>query len=411
MTDKRMEAQQAIDVLLNIVKPVETETVPLADALGRVLAEDMIAEYDIPPFDRSPFDGYALRGEETADATTDHPVVFSVTEDIPCGSMPTMPVGKGQAGKVSTGAPMPEGTNTVIKYEETRFDEKTVSVFSYEKPGKSIIYRGEDAERGQLLAPKGTVVTPAYMGVLAGQGFASLRVYRPVTVSVLNTGSELVQPGDPLPEGKIYNSNFYTIRGLLQTMNVEVRDAGLVQDDLDTITDMVSSLLEESDMVITTGGASVGDYDWALRSAEKMGARVLFCGAKIKPGGSFVTSEKNGKIIMSLSGNPGAAVDGLLKIGLPCIRRLCGYENVMPRTMELFMESDFRKTSDRLRLVRGKRIFHGGKVWFRAASADRNSRLSPLVGCDVIVEIPPDAEPPKKGDLVHGFLVYETEEG
>ena len=387
MTDKRMEAQQAIDVLLNIVKPVETETVPLADALGRVLAEDMIAEYDIPPFDRSPFDGYALRGEETADATTDHPVVFSITEDIPCGSMPTMPVGKGQAGKVSTGAPMPEGTNTVIKYEETRFDEKTVSVFSYEKPGKSIIYRGEDAERGQLLAPKGTVVTPAYMGVLAGQGFASLRVYRPVTVSVLNTGSELVQPGDPLPEGKIYNSNFYTIRG------------------------MVSSLLEESDMVITTGGASVGDYDWALRSAEKMGARVLFCGAKIKPGGSFVTSEKNGKIIMSLSGNPGAAVDGLLKIGLPCIRRLCGYENVMPRTMELFMESDFRKTSDRLRLVRGKRIFHDGKVWFRAASADRNSRLSPLVGCDVIVEIPPNAEPPKKGDLVRGFLVYETEEG
>ena len=378
MTDKRMEAQQAIDVLLNIVKPVETETVPLADALGRVLAEDMIAEYDIPPFDRSPFDGYALRGEETADATTDHPVVFSITEDIPCGSMPTMPVGKGQAGKVSTGAPMPEGTNTVIKYEETRFDEKTVSVFSYEKPGKSIIYRGEDAERGQLLAPKGTVVTPAYMGVLAGQGFASLRVYRPVTVSVLNTGSELVQPGDPLPEGKIYNSNFYTIRGLLQTMNVEVRDAGLVQDDLDTITDMVSSLLDIPAM---------------------------------NEGGSFVTSEKNGKIIMSLSGNPGAAVDGLLKIGLPCIRRLCGYENVMPRTMELFMESDFRKTSDRLRLVRGKRIFHDGKVWFRAASADRNSRLSPLVGCDVIVEIPPNAEPPKKGDLVRGFLVYEAEEG
>ena len=114
---------------------------------------------------------------------------------------------------------------------------------------------------------------------------------------------------------------------------------------------------------------------------------------------------------MSLSGNPGAAVDGLLKIGLPCIRKLCGYEKVMPRTMELFMENDFRKTSDRLRLVRGKRVFRDGKVWFRAASADRNSRLSPLVGCDVIVEIPPNAEPPKKGDLVHGFLVYETEEG
>ena len=230
MSDKRMEAQQAIDALLNIVKPVETEIIPLADALGRVLAEDMVAEYDIPPFDRSPFDGYALRGEETEGATQEHPAVFSITEDIPCGSMPTMPVEKGQAGKVSTGAPMPEGTNTVIKYEETRFDEKTVSVFSYEKPGKSIILRGEDAERGQLLAPKGTVVTPAYMGVLAGQGFASLRVYRPVIVSVLNTGSELVQPGDPLPEGKIYNSNFYTIRGLLQTMNVEVRDAGLMQD-------------------------------------------------------------------------------------------------------------------------------------------------------------------------------------
>ena len=153
----------------------------------------------------------------------------------------------------------------------------------------------------------------------------------------------------------------------------------------------------------------MGDYDWALRSAEKMGARVLFCGAKIKPGGSFVTSEKDGKIIMSLSGNPGAAVDGLLKIGLPCIRKLCGYEKVMPRTMELFMEKDFRKTSDRLRLVRGKRVFRDGKVWFRAASADRNSRLSPLVGCDVIVEIPPNAEPPKQGDLVQGFLVYETE--
>lgn len=410
MIDRRMEAQEAIATLLDIVSPVETETVSLADALGRVLAEDIVAKYDIPPFDRSPFDGYALRGEETEGATADNPVVFTITEDIPCGSVPTMPVLPGQAGKVSTGAPMPEGTNTVIKYEETRFDEKTVSVFSYEKPGKSIIRRGEDAQIGQLLAAKGTVITPAYMGVLAGQGIASVPVYRTVVVSVLNTGSELVTPGEPLPEGKIYNSNFYTIRGLLQTMNVEVRDAGLVRDDLEIITDTVAKLLDESDMVITTGGASVGDYDWALRSAEKMGARVLFCGAKIKPGGSFVTSEKDGKILMSLSGNPGAAVDGLLKIGLPCIRKLCGYAHVLPRRVEMFMEKDFRKTSDRLRLVRGQRIFRDGQVWFRAASEDRNSRLSPLVGCDAIAEIPANAEPPKKGDLVQGFLIYETEE-
>lgn len=410
MQPKAIEAEKAIQLLLDVVKPVEKEEILLADALGRVLAEDLKAVHNIPPFDRSPFDGYAIRGEDTVDATQDHPITLTITEDIPCGSVPTMPVLSGEAGKVSTGAPMPHGTNTVIKYEETVFDQKTVSIASYQKPGSQIIRCGEDAVKGQLLAAAGTVITPAYMGVLAGQGFDRVTVYRSVVISVLNTGSELVQPGDELKEGKIYNSNYYTIRGLLQTMPVEVKDAGLIKDDLNAITEKVSELLQNSDMVITTGGASVGDYDWALRSAEKLGARVLFCGAKIKPGGSFVTSEKDGRIILSLSGNPGAAIDGLLKIGLPSIRRLCGFKSIMPRRVEMYMEKDFRKTSDRLRLIRGKRVFDSGKVIFRAAAEDRNSRLSPLVGCDVIVEIPAGNSPPKQGDLVQGFLVYETEE-
>lgn len=411
MDQRPMEAERAINMLLDVVSPVQTEMVDLEKALGRVLAEDITARYDIPPFDRSPFDGYAIRGVETENASKETPVVLTITEDIPCGSVPTMPVGPGQAGKVSTGAPMPEGTDTVIKYEETEFDDKTVTIFSYQKPGQFIIHRGEDAVTGQLLAPRGEVITPAYMGVLAGQGIRNVVVYRKVRVSVLNTGSELIPPGEPLPEGKIYNSNYYTICGLLENMGVEVSDAGLVVDDLETITEKVQELLEESDLVITTGGASVGDYDWALRSAEKLGARILFCGARIKPGGSFVTSEKDGKVIMSLSGNPGAAVDGLLKIGMPCVRKLCGCRSVNARKVEMFMEKDYKKKDEnRLRLIRGKRIYKEGKVWFRPAEADRNSRLSPLVGCDVIAEIPPGMEPPRQGDLVKGFLLYETEE-
>jgi len=395
------------DALVRLVRPAGTETVSLWDSLGRVLAGDILAGLAVPPFDRSPFDGYALRGEDTAHASVDAPVTLGITEDIPAGKAPTIAVTPGFAAKVSTGAPIPQGADAVVKFEDTDFTERSVTISAPVKPGSNLILRGEDAMPGTLAASGGEPVSAAVMGMLAGQGIAEVQVFKRPRVAVLNTGTELLAVGEPPQPAKIYNSNVFTVGGFIRGFGAEAAESGTSPDDLDAISSRIAALMEDYDMVVTTGGASAGDYDWAGRAADKAGAAILFCGLPMKPGGSMLAAVKDGKVLLSLSGNPGAAVNGLLKIGAPAIRALCGRRNPVPEEFELVMESAYSRPCRKTRLLRGQLVISEGKALFRPTDNDKNSRLSPLLNCDVIGELPAGSDGIDAGELIRAWRVFD----
>lgn len=381
-------ADQAVELLLEQLAQKNIETVPLWELDGRILAEDVCAVVSVPPFDRSPYDGYAFIAADTACASREAPAVLKIIEEIPAGYEPTQPLTAGCAAKILTGAPLPKGCDATIKYEDTEFTDTEVHIFSPQKPDSNVVRKGEDICRGDVILPAGTRVSAAAIGMLAGQGISSAPVYKKPQITVISTGSELVEAGEPLPPAKIYNSNVYTLSSYLRAMGAEPLNGGIAPDDPCAISARISKALENSDMVITTGGASVGDYDWALRVNQMMGAEILFWKAMFKPGGAMCAAVLNGKLILSLSGNPGAAVIGLLRIGMPYIRKLCGHREVMPERINVVFKDSFGKNSPRLRLVRGRLEVKDGTAYFVHNDGQGNGVVSSLLGCDLLAEIP-----------------------
>ncbi|MDR3278817.1 MAG: molybdopterin molybdotransferase MoeA, partial [Oscillospiraceae bacterium] len=238
------------------------------------------------------------------------------------------------------------------------------------------------------LAGIGSVITPPVLGLCASVGRTEVRVYKKPRAAVLNTGTELCEPGQPLPPAKIYNSSVFTLTGYLAQFGVDGVIAGGVRDDAAEIAARMDAALKQHDLVITTGGASVGDYDCAVRAAELLGAEILYWKTKLKPGGAIVASVRDGKLILALSGNPGAAVIALLHIALPYIKKLCGRADCLPEAMDVFLKEPFNKTSQRARILRGKLEIVDGRAFFAERGEQGGGAISSLTDCDLLGELP-----------------------
>lgn len=398
-------ADMAVELLLEQEAKTHTETVQLWELEGRILAEDIRAAISVPPFDRSPYDGYAFIAADTIGASRENPAVLKITEEIPAGHAPTVPLTPGFAAKILTGAPIPEGCDATIKYEETEFTETEVRIFAPQKPDSNVVRAGEDIKAGEVILRAGTLVSAAALGMLAGQGISEAAVYKKPRITVISTGSELAEAGHPLQPAQIYNSNVYTLSAYLRAMGAEPTNGGIVPDDPDVIAARIGEALSVSDMVITTGGASVGDYDWAYRVSRMMGAEILFWKADFKPGGAMCAAVLNGKLILCLSGNPGAAVIGLLRVGMPYVRKLCGHREVMPERVNVIMKESFGKKSPKLRLVRGRLEIEDGKAYFIHNDGQGNGVVSSLMGCDLLAEIPAGTGRVQDGQLLSAIKV------
>ncbi|MDD6188083.1 MAG: molybdopterin molybdotransferase MoeA [Clostridiales bacterium] len=398
-------ADMAVELLLGQEAKKYTETLRLWELEGRILAEDIRAAISVPPFDRSPYDGYALMAADTAGASREAPAVLKITEEIPAGHAPTILLTPGHAAKILTGAPIPEGCDATIKYEDTEFTDTEVRIFAPQEAGSNVVRAGEDIKAGEVILTAGTLVSAAALGILAGQGISEATVYKKPRIAVISTGSELAEAGKPLKPAQIYNSNVYTLSAYLRAMGAEPVNGGIVPDDPDAISARISEALETSDMIITTGGASVGDYDWAYRVSEMMGAEILFWKADFKPGGAMCAAVLNGKLILCLSGNPGAAVIGLLRVGMPYVRKLCGHRTVMHERLNVIMKDSFGKKSPRLRLVRGRLEIKDGVAYFVHSDGQGNGVISSLMGCDLLAEIPAGTGRVQDGQILSAIRV------
>ncbi len=401
----QIHPDEGAELLLNLHVDLQTEEISIMEALNRVVAENVTAHINVPNFDKSPYDGYAIRGEDTIEATEDNPVILKIVEEIPAGHHPQKKIGKGEAAKILTGGEVPIGANVNIKFEDTEFCDEYVKIFSPIKPNKDIIKAGEDTEKGSIIVEKGDLLTPGLLGQLSSQGIHTVLVYKKPLVGLGVTGSELLNANEDLLPGKIYESNRATFLGIFKNLGFDVKVYDIIPDEKEEIKNFIKSAIDEVDILVTTGGASVGDYDYAVSSIEEIGGEILFWKTAMKPGGSIVASRYKNKTVLGLSGNPGAAILGMYRTCLPYLKKLVGKKELYPQKIDVILKEDMNKKSPRVRILRGHLEFEDGKVYFSEKTYQGNGVLSSFIDCDCFAEVPAGSKELKAGTVLKGYRV------
>lgn len=402
---KSISFYEARDILLSLAKPVEKETIRLEESAGRILGQQVVAKSNIPPFDRSPYDGYAFRAIDSQNATKEHPVTLRILEEIPAGGISHFPVTEGCAVKILTGAPIPEGADAVTMYEVTEFTEETVTLFQPSASGSNIVVAGEDVRAGEVLAECGTVIDAGMAGTLSSQNIGQPIVYRIPKIGIISTGSELIELGDELKPGKIYNSNQYMLSAAVSQMGCEPVVLGMVKDCTETICQLILEGLDRCDLVVLTGGVSVGDYDLTPAAMEMAGVEILFRGVDLKPGMSCAFGIKDGKLVCGLSGNPASSITNFYAIVSPVIRKIRGCKEYIPAEFDVELLEPFKKKSPGTRLLRGKVEFLGSSLGIRVPKGQGNVVLSSTIGCNIMAIVPPGSGPLEAGTKLKGFFI------
>lgn len=288
--------------ILERIAPLDHQSVPLRAAHGRVLAEDVHAERDVPPFANSAMDGYAVRAQDIATASTQSPVRLPVIGEVRAGTPPPAQVGPGTAIRIMTGAMIPDGADAVVRVEDTSELDGNVAIKVSVPKGMSLRSAGSDLHKGDLVVSAGRVVTPGVAGVLASAGRTEVRCVRSPRVLVLTTGDELREPGEPLAPGQITNTNRYTLMAAVEEAGGEVVDAGVARDDLEDLRRRLRSA-KDLDLIVTTGGVSMGAYD-LVRHLMEEGRKVDFWQVALRPGKPLLFGEVGGVPLIGLPGNP-----------------------------------------------------------------------------------------------------------
>lgn len=319
--------QVVSEILPRLRIGLSEEEVPLEEALGRYAARDVVARMDIPSEDRAVVDGYAVRSHDTQLASQTSPAVLRLAGRVLIGGYPSSPLGPGDAVEVSTGSPIPEGADAVVMLEHTRVEAGMVYVYRSVAPGYGVSRRGEDVKAGDLLVRRGARIRPWHIGLAAAQGYTALPVYREPCAAVLNVGEEVVEPGEPLGPGKIYDTTGYLVRSYLREMGLRVLSRGRVGDDEDAIERFYREALEECPFAFTIGGTSVGKKDYSARVLERLESVEYYVhGIALKPGRPAAVAVVGGKLAMALSGFPVAALAELQAVFEPAFHRALGLE-------------------------------------------------------------------------------------
>ena len=414
-----MDYKEARDLLSGFARPVTTQCVDLEEASGRILAEDIAALRNVPAFDRSPYDGYAFMAKDTVGASRDNPVTLRIVEEVPAGSVPSKIIVSGQAVKVMTGTMIPEGADAVVMFEKTSFDVETVTLFEEARPGDNIIYAGEDVKKGSVLAKCGSVIDAGLSGALASQGIFSPQVFRKPVAGIISTGSELVDDAlMTVPDGKIFNTNRYSLAAALRNDGCVPVYLGTADDDVKQIADLILSGFNcerkghsgnseqgKCDIIFLTGGVSAGDFDLTPAAVEMAGASLLVKGVKLKPGMACCYGEMNGKLICGLSGNPASALTNYYAVVRPALRKLAGHSDYLPNMFTVTLGDDFNKKIKLPRILKGKLEISGeGLAVLRIPSGQGNTMISSFSGCNCLAEIKAGSGPLAKGARLPAFL-------
>lgn len=397
--------EQAEDLVLAHTKVItDTEEIPLLQTSGRLLAEDMAAAFDNPSFDRSPIDGYACKAADVADASREDPARLKVTREIDAGQYSTEEIQKGQAVRIMTGAAIPPGCDCCIRQEDTDYGEEEVCIYRPEKAWGNYCFRGEDFKTGDVLLKKGTLLNFVETGVLAGMGRTTVPVYRLPRAAVFTTGDEVILPGEPLPPGKIYNSNQTLLAARLLSLGVQLAYVSSIPDEPPAMAQALREAAPNVDVIFTTGAVSVGKKDIMHEALSLIQAERVFWRVLVKPGMPTLFSTYQGIPILSLSGNPfGVAVMAEL-LARPMIQKMKQDDSLKLVRVQGTMHDSFEKPSKGRRFVRAYWDQAQG-VFCLPSGLHSNGILSSMAGCNCLIDIKAGSPALQPGDAAEAILL------
>ncbi len=405
------EAQQSV---LDRIERLPAEPTDILDTLGRVLAEDVVSDIDIAPFDNSAMDGYAVRAADLADAAAGHPVVLDVVDHIAAGVFPTVEVGAGQASRIMTGAPIPAGADAVVKVEDTRPGAAdggtggTVEIGVTVPAGANLRRRGEDCRAGDVVLSAGEVITPAAVGLMAAMGRSRVAVYRRPRVAVVSTGDELVEIDELPGPGKIRNSNSYSLAAQVIAAGGEAHRLGIAKDD-EAETRAILSRAPEFDIMVSTGGVSMGDFDVVKDVLTQIG-ELDFWKVAMRPGAPQTFGTIGGTPFFGLPGNPTSCTVGFELFVRPAIRKMAGQGALFRPRASAVLEHDVKKKSGRRYFLRGRLTPQGDGYSVGLTGSQSSALLTSMHRANCLVSLPAGATLIPGGTVVD-CIRLDIEEG
>jgi molybdopterin molybdotransferase len=417
-----ISVEEALAKVLSYAEVLDEAETPILDSLGQVLAEDVYSGINIPPLDNSAMDGYAIQAKDTGDAGDDSPCFLRVIDTVIAGSISGKEVLPGTAIRIMTGAPVPRGADSVVRFEDTDEEARKqtapqgtaveIGILCKIKPGLNIRRAGEDVTRDSLVLAKGTVIRPAEVGVLASLGRSRVKAVRRPVIAILSTGNELISIDQPLPEGKIYNSNTYSIAALVRRYGGIPRILGIARDDEESL---VAGLREarDADMLITSGGVSAGDYDMVKDVLARKG-EIGFWTVRMKPGkplafGRIKSTDKAGAIRyiphLGLPGNPVSVMVTFEILARPAMLKMMGRKDIARPTVEATL-------ADRVVNSDGRRVYtraiiekREGKYFARLTGPQGSGILTSMSLANGLIVVPEDRAEVKAGETVQAIML------
>jgi len=392
-----VNAAEALSIILQAVEPLGAVTVSLPRSLGYAIAEDVIAAENVPSFDNSAMDGYAVRSVDVQNA----PVVLEIVGEIAAGTVSARSLEAGQAMNIMTGAKIPDGCDAVVQHEWTdRVDDSHVTILRTVSPGHNIRKAGGDIVAGSVVLEKGKTIRPQEIGILASLGKRFVQIVRPVRVAILATGNEIVDLDKPLPDGKIRNSNAYVLQALVQQSGGECVNLGIAHDERTQLREKITDGLK-ADVLITSGGVSVGKYDFVVDVLKEIGVEIKFWKVNIKPGMPLLFGVMKNRYVFGLPGNPVSTMVTFLKFVKPALLKLMGHQTVEASlTVHARLQHEITKSDGKRHFVRGILESRNGALTVRSSGSQVSNVLSSLTMANCLIILPEDRNHFNEGEEV-----------
>lgn len=393
-----LSVEEALEQILSRVDRLGSERVELLTCLGRVLAEPIPARFDIPPWPNSSMDGYALRSQDTHEANPGNPVALQVVGTIPAGSMAGQPLQTGQVFRIFTGAPLPDGADSVIPQEEVQVQDGRIRVARRVAEGEYVRPRGEDLRAGETALEVGQAIGPAEIGLLATLGRSRALVFRRPRVAILSTGDEVVDLGGEVTQGKIPNSNSYALMAQVLEAGGEPLNVGVAPDSRESIEERLRWGLS-ADVLISSAGVSVGDYDVVRDALRRLGAELHLWQVAMRPGKPITFGSVGGRPIFGLPGNPVSAMVTFELFVRPALRKMSGYTALHRPRLHARALSPIPNPGSRRGYLRVTVSADGGEYGARLTGSQGSAVLTSMVSADGLAVVPPDTTIPAGGTV------------
>jgi len=395
-----ISVKKAHHIIQDCIPEPRTVTIPLESSSRSVLAQEIRASFPQPRFDNSAMDGFAVRTQDTAGASKENSVELKLTVTIKAGSREQCKIQAGECARIMTGAPVPEGADAVVMVENTSGfnEEKTVEIFMQAKQGDNIRLAGEEIQKDEILIEKGTEIDAGAIGVLATFGFDNVKIFKPVDVSIFATGDELKDPGEPLSPGEIYNSNLPVLHNLIKNYGSPIIHANRVKDNPESLEAFLAQALKESDIVIASGGVSMGKYDYVRDVLFKLGVKEHFWKVAQQPGKPLFFGTAENTLIFGIPGNPVSSYICFMEYIRPVLMQWKGGRS--PEKIKAELKTPFPANPEKHRFLFGNVWSENGSLFCRPTEKLGSHMLTSALNANAILEAEPNS-----GDLPEGTMI------